>query len=117
MRSITKYIVLVGSNALYACEAICTKYASMHDFMSVHYILGIVGSIFILGIYAIVWQQILKRINLTDAYMFRGTSLIFVMLFSVLFFHEGFRLSNIIGIMIILTGTVLYADADKRANK
>lgn len=109
-----KYCILVGVNAIYACEAICTKYASGHEFMSMQYILGVIGAVAVLGIYAIAWQQILKRISLTDAYMFKGTSLIFVLLFSVLLFGEGITTANIAGTIVIIVGTICYAEADKR---
>lgn len=114
MKAITKYSVLVGVNAIYACEAVCNKYASMHEFMSMQYILGIVAAVVVLGIYAIAWQQILKRISLTDAYMFKGTSLIFVLLFSVLIFQESITWTNLLGVVVIIIGTLLYADADRK---
>lgn len=109
MKPIAKYSVLVGVNAIYACEAVCNKYASMHDFLSMQYIFGIVAAVVVLGIYAIAWQQILKRIPLTDAYMFKGASLVFVLLFSVMIFHEAVTVWNLVGLAIILIGTIGYA--------
>lgn len=116
MKGITKYSILVGANAIYACEAVCNKYASMHEFMSLQYILGIAAAVAVLGIYAIAWQQILKRIPLTDAYMFKGTSLAFVLLFSVLIFKEAVTMWNLMGLAIILIGTMGYARADHSLN-
>ena len=109
MRPITKYSVLVGVNAIYACEAVCNKYASMYEFLSMQYIVGIVAAVVVLGIYAIAWQQILKRIPLTDAYMFKGTSLVFVLLFSLLIYQETVTVWNLVGLTIILVGTAGYA--------
>lgn len=117
MNTITKYSVLVGVNAIYACEAVCNKYASMYAFMSMQYILGIAAAVVVLGIYAIAWQQILKRIPLTDAYMFKGTSLVFVLLFSVLILHESITWTNLLGVGIIIVGTIFYADADRKEEK
>lgn len=116
MKPVTKYSILVGVNAVYACEAVCNKYASMHAFMSMQYMLGIAAAVVVLGIYAITWQQILKRIPLTDAYMFKGTSLVFVLLFSVLIFQEIVTVWNLVGLAIILVGTVGYARADHSHN-
>lgn len=103
------YSALVGVNLLYACVSIFTKYASMHEFMSWNYILGLMGAIAIMGIYAILWQQVLKRVELSLAYMFKGTSIVFVMLLAYLLFGEQITWNNIIGAIIIIVGIVLFA--------
>ena len=109
MRAVTKYGVLVGINLLYACVTLFTKFAAQHEFLSVAYCLGLAGAIGIMGAYAICWQQVLKRIDLSTAYMFKGTSLIFVMLLAFAFFGEAITLMNIIGAAIIIVGIALYA--------
>jgi len=62
-----------------------------------------------MGAYAIGWQQILKRVELSTAYMFKGTSLIFIMLLAWMLFGEQITLNNIIGVCVIITGIALYA--------
>lgn len=103
------YIFLITINILYACVSIFTKYASMHEFMSMHYIVGLMGAIGVMGIYAILWQQVLKRVELSLAYMFKGTSLVFVMLLAYLLFGEQITWNNILGAIIIIVGIVLFA--------
>jgi len=101
----------VGINLLYACVTIFTKYASEQEMLSAKYLIGLGGAIVIMGIYAILWQQVLKRIELSTAYMFKGTSLIFVMLLAVLLFGETITMTNAIGSIIIISGIALYAKA------
>ena len=103
------YSILVAVNLLYACTSLFTKYASQQEFLSFTYCLGIVGAIGVIGVYAICWQQILKRIELSTAYMFKGTSLIFIMLLAYAFFGEQITLMNIIGAAVIVFGIALYA--------
>ena len=103
------YGILVAVNLLYACVSIFTKYASQQDFMSLAYCLGIAGAIGVMGVYAICWQQILKRVELSTAYMFKGTSLIFIMLFAFALFDEPITIMNIIGAAVIITGITLFA--------
>lgn len=103
------YIALVAVNFLYACESLCTKYASQHDFLSLEYCLGMAGAVGILGAYAICWQQILKRVELSTAYMFKGTSLIFVMLLAFALLGEQITLNNVIGASVIVFGITLFA--------
>ena len=77
--------------------------------MSWNYILGLIGAIGVMGLYAILWQQILKRIELSLAYMFKGTSLVFVMLLAYALFDEQITWNNIVGAIIIIVGIALYA--------
>lgn len=105
------FFVLVCVNLIYACTSICTKMASGHEMLSWSYMFWIVGAIVIMGVYAILWQQVIKRMPLSTAYMFKGTSLIFVLLISALLFGETITLNNVIGSAIIITGIVLYAKA------
>lgn len=109
MRAVTKYGLLVGINLLYAFVTLFTKYAAQHEFFSMSYCMGLCGAIGVMGAYAICWQQILKRIDLSTAYMFKGTSLIFVMLLAFVIFRETITLYNIIGATVIILGIILYA--------
>ena len=103
------YCSLIAINLLYACVTIFTKYASQQEFMSIAYCLGLAGAIGVMGVYAIGWQQILKRVELSTAYMFKGTSLIFIMLLARMLFGEQITLHNIIGACVIIAGITLYA--------
>ena len=109
MRKWIIYMVLIGINVLYACVSLFTKYASQQEFMSWGYVWAFIGAVMVMGVYAALWQQILKRIELSVAYMFKGTSIIFVMLFAYIFFGEQITWNNIVGAIIIIVGIVLFA--------
>ena len=94
---------------LYACVGICTKMAAMQSPMSWPYLLWFGGAVAIIGAYAILWQQILERIGLSTAYMFKGTTLIFTMLIAALLFGEAITLPNILGSVIIIVGIIFLA--------
>ncbi len=102
---------LLGVNFVYASVSIATKFTSLQEFLSLKYFLGLAIVVAMLGIYAIIWQQVLKRIELTTAYMFKGTSLIFVLLFSALIFNETITVWNIVGASLIVGGIVWFAKA------
>lgn len=108
-RCFLTYLSLVGINLIYAFTAIFTKSASQHQFLSFPYILWLVGAVAVMGVYALLWQQVIKRMPIAEAYMFKGTSLIFVLLLSALIFGEAITLSNIIGAVVIIVGIVIYA--------
>lgn len=103
------YLALIGVNLIYACTSICTKMASRQEMLSWPYLLWIAGAVGVMGVYALLWQQVITRMPISTAYMFKGTSLIFVLLFSVLLFGEGITANNLIGSAIIIAGIVLYA--------
>ena len=107
-----KYIfVLLGVNLLYACTGICTKMASLQETFSWPYLLWFGGAVGIIGTYAILWQQVLRHIELSTAYLFKGTTLIFTMLFAALLFGETITIPNIIGSIIIITGITILSRA------
>lgn len=110
-RSFKTYLALIGVNLVYACTSIFTKMASQQEMLSLPYLLWIAGAVGVMGVYAILWQQVISRMPLSTAYMFKGTSLIFVLLISALLFGEVITANNVIGSAIIITGIVLFAKA------
>ena len=110
-KSIHTYLALIGINLIYACTSIFTKMASRQEMLSWPWLLWIAGAVGVMGVYALLWQQVIARMPLSTAYMFKGTSLIFVLLFSVLLFGESITLNNVIGTVIIIAGITLFAKA------
>ena len=106
-------VILLLINLIYAVVSILTKYTSQQEFLSWRYICGLAGAVGVMGIYAILWQLVLKRVELSLAYMFKGTSIVFVMLLAYWLFSEQITWNNIIGAMIIILGIVLYANDTK----
>lgn len=109
MNSSYKVLALIGANFIYACTGICTKIASRQEMMSWPYLLWMVGAVGVIGIYAILWQQIIARIPLSTAYMFKGTGAIFGLLFAHFLFSEQITVYNLIGTVIIITGIALFS--------
>ena len=92
---------------IYTMSGIFAKLASGQGFMSWGFILFYGGEIAILGIYAILWQQIIKKTDLSLAYANRAVALLWSMLWAFLFFEETITLKNIIGVIIVIIGTVI----------
>lgn len=105
------YLALLGVNFIYACTSFFTKMASRQEVMTWPYLFWIAGAIVILGTYALLWQQVIKRMSISSAFMFKGTSLIFVLLISALLFGESITWTNILGAVIIIAGIVFFAKA------
>ena len=108
MSLFAKYGLLLICFMIFASTGIFTKYVSLYPFLSWQYIFSFLGAIGVMGIYAVLWQQVLKYIELSVAYMFKGTALIFTMLLAYWLFGEPITTNNIIGAAIIIFGIILY---------
>lgn len=56
------------------------------------------------GVYAIAWQQVIKKFSLSTAYANKSVYLLWSQIWAVIIFHEQLSVQNIIGILIVLFG-------------
>ena len=61
-----------------------------------------------LGLYALGWQQVLKKMSLFMAYSGKAVVILWGLLWGVLLFQETITIRKIIGAVIIMFGIVLY---------
>ena len=109
MKNKLPYLGVLGAFLVYSFASVFSKWASQAEFLSWAYLLRLAGAVAVLGVYAIMWQQIIKRMPVSDAYMFKGSTIIFVLLLSWLLFGESISLQNGIGAAVIVAGMYLYA--------
>ena len=107
------YILLHVLLMVYSISGILSKLAAKVVFMSIPFILLYLGIVFLLGIYAIFWQQIIKALPLTIAYANKAVSVIWGVVWGILFFHEKLTLGKLIGICLIVTGIILFCKSDE----
>lgn len=87
---------------------ICSKLAGRQTFLSKKFFLFYGLLLCILFVYAIIWQQVLKRLSLTVAYASKGVGIIYSILWGVLFFDEQIQWNMIIGALLVLAGVYCY---------
>ncbi len=102
---------------VYSFSGVFSKLASKQDFLSVKFCLCYIGIIGILGIYAIVWQQILKHIPLTTAFCNKAVGIIWGMLLGALIFKESIKINMIIGAVIVIIGVIIVVKSDAPSSK
>ncbi len=100
---------------VYSLSGVCSKYAAGEAFLSIRFLLFYGAVIFLLGIYAVFWQQIIKRLPLTVAFANKAVSLIWAMIWGVVFFQERITAGKAAGAGLIIGGIILFAVSD--ANK
>lgn len=108
-------IVLIALHVLllfYSLSGIFSKNAAYQPFLSVLFILLYGGMLAVLFIYAIGWQQIIKRLPLTVAFANKAITVVWGMVWGVLFFGEQINIQMIIGAALVIAGIVWYSIED-----
>ena len=105
---IFSFIFLQLMVAVYSFGGIFGKLAARHSFMSLKFCIFYTLLIGFLFIYAIGWQQAIKRFELTAAYSAKSASVIWGMLWGMLIFHEKLTVLKAIGIVLVFTGLIVY---------
>ncbi|MDO4616818.1 MAG: EamA family transporter [Lachnospiraceae bacterium] len=93
-------------------SGVCSKKAALSEFMSLPFIFWYGMVLVIMFGYAVIWQQILKRMPLTVAYANKPVSLIWGMVWGSLLFNERITWNMILGAGIIFAGIFLVVTAD-----
>ena len=91
----------------------CSKLAARERFLSPRFLLLYCGMLLILFVYALCWQQIIKKIPLTTAYLNKAVSIPWGILWGMLIFGEQVSLRMLIGAVIVIAGVVLVVKADE----
>ena len=111
---IKNIIILQAIIAFYTISSVVSKYASGEDFLTFKFILFYGIEILILGVYAIFWQQIIKKFEISIAYANKAMALLWSMLWAIVFFHEQITVKNIIGVIIVIIGTLIVNSGEKK---
>ena len=93
--------------AIYTLSGVAGKFASGNRFLSWGFILFYGMEIAVLGVYALLWQQIIKKFDLSVAYANRSIALLWSLVWAVVFFHERVTVQNVIGVLIVIAGTII----------
>ena len=97
---------------VYSTSGILSKLAAGVDFLSWQFVALYAGIIALLGVYAIGWQQILRRMPLTSAFSNKAVTIVWGIVWGALFFSEPVTVGKVIGAALIIAGVVLFAHAD-----
>ncbi len=88
--------------AIYTLSTVCAKFASGQEFMSFQFILYYGIEMMILGVYAIIWQQLLKKFDVSIAYANKAMGLLWSIVWAILIFNDTITIKNVIGVLIVI---------------
>ena len=98
---------------VYSMSSIFSKKASECDFFSRRFLFLYVGMILILAFYAICWQQIIKVLPLTLAFANKAITVIWGLIWGVVFFNERITVGKLCGASFVIVGIVLFVMTDR----
>lgn len=104
---IKKILILQAVVVIYTLSSVVAKLAAGEELFSFSFFLFYGLEIAILGGYAILWQQIIKRLDLSVAYANRAMALLWSAVWAVVLFHETLNVKQVAGIALVILGTVI----------
>ncbi len=107
MDHIKTWLILHCAMLIYSLSNVCTKMAGMQEVLSVRFILWCGGMVFLMGVYALLWQQALKRLSLMTAYSNKAVVILWGFLWGWIFFQESVSLGKLLGAAIVMAGVWL----------
>ena len=109
------YVILHIELLLFSLGGVCSKMAGKYEFLSKGFIIYYGLVILNLGVYAIVWQQIIKKLPLNTSYANKAITVVWGMVWGVIFFGEKITWNMIVGAIIVIIGvlTVVQSDEEK----
>lgn len=92
---------------IYTFSTVFAKMASGYEVLSWKFLFYFGMEFVILALYALLWQQMIKKFELSVAYINRSMALLWSMVWSVVFFKERITIQNVVGIVIVMVGIVV----------
>lgn len=103
----TNIIQLAFAMLLYTASTVSMKYAALQTTFSFGFFALYALAILFLMVYAVLWQNILKAIDLSTAYAGKGLTIIYALLAGHFLFMEDIGIKEIIASIIVILGIYL----------
>ena len=107
-------LVLQAVIVLYTFSSVAEKLASGQEPFSAPFLLFYLAELTILGVYALLWQQLIRKFELSVAYANRAMALLWSLLWAVVLFHDRVTVKNGIGAVLVIVGTVIVNGGENR---
>ncbi len=105
---------LQGAVLIYSLTTVISKIVSNYEFLSKEFIFFYMLDFAVLGVYAVLWQQLLKKFELGIAYANKAMMLLWSLLWSVVLFHEAVTVAKVVGVLLVIGGTIILNSPDKK---
>ena len=109
--------VLHAAFIIYSLSTVLSKLASGEDFLSIKFCGIYGGMILLLGVYAVIWQQVLKHLPLVFAYANKAVTVIWGLIWGYILFSEEVTPNKLLGAVIVIAGIVLFSLGEKETDE
>lgn len=89
---------------VYSISSVASKFASGQELFSMGFLLLYGLDILVLGVYALLWQQVIKKFELSVAYANKAVTLLWALVWGIFIFHEEITVWKVAGILLVMTG-------------
>ena len=100
-------LILQAVIIVYTLSSVMAKLASGQEPFSIRFCLFYLAELFVLGLYALLWQQMIKKFELSVAYANRAMALLWSLVWALIFFHDRVTVKNVIGVILVIIGTFI----------
>ena len=100
-------LLLEISVIVYSLSTVAGNLAGQNPFLSRNYIIYFGLEFVILAIYAILWQQVIKRLQLSIAYCNKSVTLLWSMLWNFIIFSQGITPGKVAGVLLVMAGVIV----------
>lgn len=107
MEKLKNIALLQGVIIIYTISSVMSKKASASSGDILRFLFFFGMEFVILGIYALLWQQMIKRFELSVAYANRSMAVFWSMIWAVVFFHDKITVQNVIGVLLVIIGNII----------
>ena len=100
-------LMLQSAVIVYSLSTVAANLASKQEFLSPGYIFFFGLEFVILAVYAIIWQQMIKKFQLSIAYANKALTLMWSMLWNFLIFSQGITPWKVVGVLLVVAGVIV----------
>lgn len=97
-------LMLQAVFVVYSISSVVSKMASGKELLSFEFILFYGLDVMILGIYALLWQQVIKKFELSIAYANKAITLLWALVWGIVIFREQITPGKVAGIALVMVG-------------
>ena len=101
------FILLHLAVFILSIGTVCIKFAASKELLSFSFFAFFSGMIIALAIYALIWQQVLKSVSLTTAFVSKSATLFWSLLWGATIFNEEISISMVVGVLIVFVGVIM----------
>lgn len=112
---ICAFLLLNVTFFIYSLVSIFSKLAATQAGINIRFLLCYGMVLFLLMLYALLWQQNLKHLSLIVAYSNKAITVIWGMVWGAILFHEKITVFQIVGAAIIVVGVCIMASQSEDA--